>query len=236
MRATHMLHRIAGAALGGIAAVSLLASLQPPQAFMIQTAHAQDEAGQTWNVENGSLGWGLAGQVQTIPDGIDPLSDDAMRSVAQGQYSVMTGDSSPWAEGGDQFGALERTTVPQSDGKPMLQFSSAVVANDPPAHAEPAKPYFQLEVRDLTTGDVLPVSNFKQWSLWSACLLLPLLIALALALMYFFRPRAVSPAQNDGLTVAQPQPRRVSTATVGSTWHDPNRPLDSGEQPQGSQK
>lgn len=79
-------------------------------------------------------------------------------------------------------------------------------------------------------------ASIEQWSVWPACLLLPLLIALALALMYFFRPRAVSPAQSDGLTVAQQPSRRVSTATVGSTWHDSNRPLDSGEQPQGSQK
>jgi hypothetical protein len=158
-----MMHRIAGVALGGIAAVGLLASLQPQQAFMIQTVHAQDEARQIWNFEDGSLGgWSSAGQVQTIPDGIDPLTDDAVRSVAEGRYSVMIGDSIPWSVRGDQFSSIQRTaTVPQADGKPLLQFSYTVVANDPPAQAETVKPYFQLKVRDPTTGDVLPVSNFK---------------------------------------------------------------------------
>jgi len=127
--------------------------------------HAQTTSS-SWDFENGSLSdWTTTGQVQIIGASIDQLTDGHMTNVAQGQYSLRVGDDVPWAESGDQFSTVERTmVVPQADGKPVLQFSYAVVADDPPAHDEIDKPFFRVEVRDLTRGDVLPVGNFKYTS------------------------------------------------------------------------
>lgn len=353
MRATHMMHRLARVCVGGMTALSMLVILQPAQMIPNVSTQAQTEAGLTWDFEDGSLGdWLVVGQVQTIGDRIDPLTDDAMRSVSQGTYAAMIGDAASWSSGGAKLSSIERTLiVPQADGKPVLQFSYAVVANDPPDHGETAKPYFQLEVRDLTTGELLPVSNFKytsqtsqewflgrppddqrlsqlgfsqlsgdrwifapwrhetvdlsryighqlrlqfavrdcdlgahaaygyldaihvgpalsapllpslskqavpagapptpnliqtastsieRWSLWPSCLLVPLLFALALALAYYFRPRRILPATNTDLPMDQARPPSGTwTNTVGSSWQDPIKPLNSGEPPQGSQK
>lgn len=128
-------------------------------------AYAQSSDALTWDFEAGTVGdWQTSGQVQVITDTIDLLTDSAMHSVAQGKYSVMVGDATPWGYGGDQFSSIEHTIqIPHID-KPVLQFSYAVVANDPPSHPDTDKPYFQVQVRDLTAGDVLPVSDFKYTS------------------------------------------------------------------------
>ncbi len=127
--------------------------------------YAQSGDALVWDFESGAVGdWQTSGQVQVITDTIDTLTDSAMHSVAQGQYSVMVGDAIPWGAGGNQFSSIEHTIqIPQID-KPVLQYSYAVMANDPPAHPETDKPYFRLQIQDLTTGDVLPVSDFKYTS------------------------------------------------------------------------
>lgn len=129
-------------------------------------ASAQTDGTTTWDFETGDMGtWLPTGQVSIVTDSIDPLTDGAMHTVAQGQYSLKVGDEVPWGQVGDQFSSIEQTlVVPQADNRPVLQFSYAVVANDPPSHAEVDKPYFQLQVRDLTTGEDLPVSDFKYTS------------------------------------------------------------------------
>lgn len=166
MRVTHMIHRIARMGLGAMAALNMLVVLPLSPVLTGYRSQPQAEADLTWDFEQGNLGdWVVAGQAQAISDGIDPLTDDAMRSVAQGSYAAMIGDAIPWGVSGAQHSSITRiVTVPQADSKPVLQFSYAVVANDPPDHPETAKPYFQLEVRDLTTGELLPVSNFKYTS------------------------------------------------------------------------
>ncbi len=87
-----------------------------------------------------------------------------MHTVAQGQYSLVVGDSVPWGEAGDQFSSIERVIEVPQIANPVLQFSYAVVANDPPDHAEVDKPYFELEVRDQTTQELLPASAAKYTS------------------------------------------------------------------------
>lgn len=130
-----------------------------------KASYAQSSNTLVWDFETGTINdWQTSGQVQVITDTIDLLTDNSMHSVAQGTYSLRIGDSTPWAYSGDQFSSIEQTIrIPQID-KPVLQFSYAVVANDPPSHPDTDKPYFQLNVQDLTTGDVLPVSDFKYTS------------------------------------------------------------------------
>lgn len=138
-------------------------------AVMLQDLYAvqaQSSAGLTWDFEGGDLkSWTTTGQVQAITDSIDPLTDQLMRTVAQGQHSAQIGDATPWGVQGDQSSSISQViTVPQADGKPVLQFSYAVVANDPPGHAEVDKPYFELVLQDMTTGERLSVSDFKYTS------------------------------------------------------------------------
>lgn len=115
-----------------------------------------------WNFENGDLsGWTAMGDVAIIGPGIDPQTDSAMEQVAQGQQSLRIGDEIAWGGRGNQFSSVERTVlVPDAGADTVLQFSYAVVANDPP-HAEIDKPFFVLEVRDLTTNETLPIGDFR---------------------------------------------------------------------------
>ena len=132
-----------------------------------QPMHVYAQSGNAlgWDFETGVVNdWQTRGQVQVITDSIDVLTDNSMHSVAQGQYSVMIGDPVAWGYGGDQFSSIERTIQIPQGAKPILQYSYAVVANDPPSHPDPDKPYFQLQVQDLTTGETLPVSDFKYTS------------------------------------------------------------------------
>ena len=139
--------------------------LLPVGAWHPMRVYAQSGAALVWDFESGAVGdWQASGQVQVTSDTIDQLTDNAMHSVAQGQYSIMVGDAVPWGERGDEFSVIERTIQIPQIAKPMLQYSYAVVANDPPSHPETDKPYFQLWVRDLTTAEDLPVSAFKYTS------------------------------------------------------------------------
>jgi hypothetical protein len=134
--------------------------------YQSHAAYAQADGTTAWDFETGDFGsWTPTGQVAIVTDSIDSLTDNAMHSVAQGQYSLKVGDEIAWAYAGDQLSSIEQIlSVPQADGRPVLQFSYAVVANDPPSHDETDKPYFQLDVRDLTTGEDLPASDFKYTS------------------------------------------------------------------------
>jgi hypothetical protein len=128
-------------------------------------AQAQSGSTLTWDFEDGAVGdWKSSGQVQVVIDQIDPLTDNAMHTVAQGQYTLMVGDSTAWAEAGSQFSSIERIIEVPQIPDPVLQFSYAVVANDPPDHTEIDKPYFALEVRDQVTQELLPVSDAKYTS------------------------------------------------------------------------
>lgn len=118
-----------------------------------------------WDFESGDIGgWTTTGQVQVITDTIDLLTDNAMHTVAQGQYAIMVGDHIPWSQVGDQLSSIERTISVPPEIDSVLQLSYAVVANDPPSHSEAEKPYFSLQVRDLTTNEDLPVSDLKYTS------------------------------------------------------------------------
>lgn len=145
-----------------ICAGMLLAAGREP----LHRVYAQSDGSTAWDFETGTIGsWTPTGQVTLVTDSIDPLTDNAMHTVAQGQYSLKVGDEVAWGVAGDQLSSIEQIlSVPQANGKPVLQFSYAVVANDPPSHAETDKPYFQLQVRDLTTGEDLPASDFKYTS------------------------------------------------------------------------
>lgn len=116
----------------------------------------------SWDFENGDLqGWTTSGQVALIGPATDLQTDNALSTVAQGKYAVRVGDEVAWRWQGDQSSSLERTVQIPAVAKPVLQFSYAVVANDPPNHPEADKPYFRLEVQDLTSNEQLPVSEFK---------------------------------------------------------------------------
>jgi hypothetical protein len=138
-------------------------------AFVLQlttntiVSHAQTNNTTIWDFEDGDFSdWTTTGQVQVVSASIDQLTNGHMTNVAQGQYSLRVGDDVPWRYAGEQTSTvIQNMVVPQAGGKPVLQFSYAVVANDPPAHPEIDKPFFHIEVRDLTRGDVLPVGDFK---------------------------------------------------------------------------
>ncbi len=125
-----------------------------------KTAYAQ--AAVSDNFESGGFGdWTTSGQVSIVGSAIDPQTANGMQTVAQGNYSVRVGDEVAWAVAGDQVSSIEREVVVPSGGKPVLQFSYAVVANDPPSHDLVDKPNFRLEITDLTTNETLPVGDFK---------------------------------------------------------------------------
>lgn len=139
---------------GALVALLVLASLQTPP------ASAQNEL--SWDFENGDLSdWNKSGQVEVVGAGSDEQTDQAMEQVAEGSQSLRVGDAIPWGQGGAQFSSIERSViVPADDGNPMLQFSYAVVANDPAGHPEQEKPFFSISIQDLTTGETLQGGNF----------------------------------------------------------------------------
>ncbi|HEY1015828.1 MAG TPA: hypothetical protein VGE07_24175 [Herpetosiphonaceae bacterium] len=117
--------------------------------------------GQSWDFETDDLsGWTAAGDVGFVTDAIDPLTDSAMHSVASGRQSLRIGDPEAWGRTGNEYSSIETVvTVPDAEA-PVVQFSYAVVADDP-THPEQQKPLFQLEIKDLTTNETLPSSDFK---------------------------------------------------------------------------
>jgi hypothetical protein len=124
-------------------------------------AHAQQD-GTAYDFEAGDLGdWLTQGQVAIVTSAIDPQTANTMQTVAQGSYSVRIGDETPWGVAGNQVSLLEREIVVPASAAPVIQFSYAVVANDPANHPQPDKPFFRLEVVDLTANETLPVSDFK---------------------------------------------------------------------------
>lgn len=128
--------------------------------FEVVVAHAQGEV--VYDFESSDVGdWITQGQVTVVAASIDPQTYNSLQTVAQGDFSVRIGDEVAWAYGGDQVSAIEREVIVPSTDAPVLQFSYAVVANDPPNHDLHDKPNFRLEVVDLTTGETLPVSDFK---------------------------------------------------------------------------
>lgn len=155
-----------GVSLIGMMCLVFAMGLFPaPYGAISVVAQAQGSSSSSWDFETGDLGnWKPQGTVAVVGDSIDSLTDNAMHTVAQGKFSAKIGDEVPWGGfgGTDQFSSLENTvTVPQDVSSPVLQFSYAVVANDPPDHPETEKPYFQLEITDLNTGEQLPGSVMK---------------------------------------------------------------------------
>jgi hypothetical protein len=121
-------------------------------------------------------GWITSGDVTVVQDALDPLTDNAMHAVAQGGYSAMVGDQIPWAVKGPQRSTISQKVTVQKlaagQKRVVLQFSYAVVANDPPSHPEPDKPYFTVTVLDLNTGESLYDTSYvytsqtsKEWYL-----------------------------------------------------------------------
>lgn len=136
-----------------------------PSGALRTSTYAQSVSDDSWDFEDNALGdWQSSGEVAVVGMAIDPLTANTMSTVAQGQYSVQVGDAVPWGTAGSQFSAIEREVTVASVANPVLQYSYAVVANDPPSHPEIEKPYFQLQIRDLTTGELLPVSDLKYTS------------------------------------------------------------------------
>lgn len=110
--------------------------------------------------ETGNLdGWIKQGHIVAITqDKLDPYTLNSLHSVAEGKYAVQIGDAIPWgAQRNTQNSSiLQQTIVPAlSNGqqKAVLQFSYAVVANDPPSHPEIEKPLFAIKITDLTTSE-----------------------------------------------------------------------------------
>ena len=131
------------------------------------TAYAQSSV--AYDFERGDLGdWLSQGEVAVVPSSLDLQTANAMQTVAQGNFSVRIGDEVAWAIAGDQVSLITHELVVPSTGSPVLQFSYAVVANDPANHDEVDKPNFRLEVVDLTANETLPVSDFKYSSQQSA--------------------------------------------------------------------
>jgi len=104
-------------------------------------------------------GWVANGDVVLVQDTLDPYTVKAMHTVAQGRFSAKIGDEIPWAQRGPQSSSISQEAVVPSlargQSKVVIQFSYAVVANDPPSHEEYDKPFFKATVRDLTTNEIL---------------------------------------------------------------------------------
>lgn len=123
---------------------------------------ANAQGGFVYDFESGNLDdWLVQGQVDLVSNAIDSQTMDTLPTVAQGNFSVRIGDEMPWGVVGDRVSAIERElTIPSVD-QPVLQFSYAVIANDPANHDQDDKPSFSLEIFDLTTNELLPVSDFQ---------------------------------------------------------------------------
>lgn len=109
--------------------------------------------------ESGNLdGWKTSGQTSVSAAGLDPITNNALERVAEGQYSAMIGDEIPWmGESAEQQSSLEQVIqLPSSlPSDSVLEFVYAVVANDPPDHPESDKPRFRVSVSDLTSDKLL---------------------------------------------------------------------------------
>lgn len=110
--------------------------------------------------ETGDLtGWQATGDVVVEKDSLDTYTVGSLHSVGEGTYAARIGDEIAWAITGPQMSSVaQEFIVPKSDGllnKVVLQFAYAVVANDPPSHTESDKPFFRVNVVDLTTQESL---------------------------------------------------------------------------------
>jgi hypothetical protein len=108
--------------------------------------------------ESGDLsGWVVEGNATVIQDELDSLTENSLHKVGEGKFSAQIGDSTPWGnQGPPRSSIFQEVIVPSSEqNKTVMQFSYAVVANDPPSHHEQDKPLFWIIVRDLTTDEVI---------------------------------------------------------------------------------
>lgn len=110
--------------------------------------------------ETGDLtGWQVTGDVVVVGDSLDTYTVGSLHAVGEGNYAAKIGDEIAWAVAGPQMSSIaQEFVVPKSSGlldKVVLQFAYAVVANDPPSHSEPDKPFFRVNVTDLTTQESL---------------------------------------------------------------------------------
>lgn len=108
--------------------------------------------------ETGDIaGWEAQGTTAVIKDQLDALTLNSLHTVGEGVYSARIGDEIPWGTSGPQTSMLAQEVVvpPEGSNAPVLQFAYAVVANDPPSHPEPEKPFFRVVVTDQSTGQPL---------------------------------------------------------------------------------
>lgn len=122
---------------------------------------------QNGNFESGDLiGWTVTGETSVTISGTDPITGDYLQKVAEGQYAAMIGDSVPWSGSGQQQSGLEQTVIVPSDAPSdaVLQFTYAVVANDPPNHPETDKPRFRVLIEDIDTQQILSDTNYTYTS------------------------------------------------------------------------
>jgi len=129
---------------------------------LLQTSGVQNGGFETGNLD----GWTVNGEVSIVGVGTDPTAGDYLQKVAEGQYAAMIGDSVPWSGSGQQQSGLEQTVIVPSDAPSdaVLQFTYAVVANDPPNHPEPDKPRFRVLVQDMDTQKILSDTNYTYTS------------------------------------------------------------------------
>jgi hypothetical protein len=127
---------------------------------------------QTSGIQNGGFetgdldGWAINGEVSVVEVDTDSTTGDYLQQVADGQYAAMIGDSAPWSGTGQQQSGLEQTVLIPSNtpSDAVLQFTYAVVANDPPNHPEADKPRFRVLVQDIDTQQVLSDTNYTYTS------------------------------------------------------------------------
>jgi hypothetical protein len=109
--------------------------------------------------ESGDLtGWIVEGNATVIQDELDTLTDNSLHKVGEGMFSAQIGDSTPWGNQGPQRSSISQEVIVPSlneQNRVVIQFSYAVVANDPPSHYEQDKPLFWITVRDLTTDEAI---------------------------------------------------------------------------------
>lgn len=117
--------------------------------------------------ESGDLtGWAVNGEVSPVGTGTDSTTGNHLQQVSEGKYSAMIGDAVPWSDSGQQQSGLEQTVIVPSNvlSNAVLQFTYAVVANDPPNHPESDKPRFRVLVQDVSTQKILSDTNYTYTS------------------------------------------------------------------------
>jgi hypothetical protein len=115
------------------------------------------------NFETGTLdGWKTAGDTAVVTPALDPVTNNSLQMVAEGNYSAKIGDEIPWNGVGNQQSSIEQEVVVPTDvsQNSVLQFVYAVVANDPPDHDIQDKPRFRVDIEDLTDIKVLSDTNY----------------------------------------------------------------------------